>query len=34
MTSGTYGSTSPLRKRERKPLEGSNIKEGKVMKKG
>jgi len=32
--SGAHGSTGPSRKREREPLEGSNAKEGKVIKKG
>jgi len=34
VTSGAYGFAGPLRKRERKPPEGSNAKEGKVIKKG
>ena len=32
--SGAHGSAGPLRKRERKPLKGSNVKKGKVIKKG
>jgi hypothetical protein len=34
VTSGAYGSAGPLRERERKLLEGSNAKKGKVIKKG
>jgi len=36
VTSGAYGFIGPLRKRERegKPPKGSNVKEGKVIKKG
>jgi hypothetical protein len=32
--SSAYSFAGSLRKRERKPLEGSNIKKGKVIKKG
>jgi hypothetical protein len=34
VTSGAYSFAGPLRKRERKLLEGFNAKEGKVIKKG